>query len=214
MSYNVRIDYFRYFPDSPLLLKNLNFTFEKGNIYGIKGANGSGKTTLLYLLSGIIPRLIRGELNGSITLNNKDIQSLSLTDIGSNIGLLMFEPDNQLIFSTVGMELTFAAENYGIPPEIINARKQEILEMLKIGDLTKTEVQSMSHGQKKLIIFASLYIYNPDFYLLDEPYSGLDKKSVTAMIALICRLRSEGKTVVMTDHTGNSESVVNLQIEL
>lgn len=205
---------FRYNTQSPLLIDNLSFTAEQGDIIAIKGRSGSGKTTLLNLICGVIPKIFSGDLSGSVHYNNINIAALTLPEVAPRISLLMQNPDNQLFFPTVEQELAFAPENCKIEPEDIFKRIDSVLVQLDITNLRYEETTSLSFGQKKLVTLASIITLSPEVYLLDEPFSGLSKKYINLVSKIIKEQSVNSKIIFIAGHSNNVMQFANKTIKL
>ncbi|HHE37938.1 MAG TPA: ABC transporter ATP-binding protein [Candidatus Cloacimonetes bacterium] len=205
---------FRYTKDTAWLLENFNFETESGDIIAVKGSSGSGKTTLLNILCGVIPKMISGDFHGKVFISHEDLKNLSLPQISPKISLLMQEPENQLFFPLVELELAFGPENLLVEPEKIKRRIDDSLQKLEIEDLRFENTADLSFGQKKLIAFTSLLTLSPDIYLLDEPSAGLSDKYVQIMKNIITELSRSGKIIFIADHMEKLLEISNKEINL
>ena len=192
---------FKYFNAQKWILKDFTFFTENGDIVAVKGSSGSGKTTLLNILCSVIPKVIKGEFSGQISVNNKNLENLSLPQIAPKISLLMQEPEYQLFFPTVEQELAFAPENLKIHPQQIHQKISQALAKLNIKSLRYLQTASLSYGQKKLVTFASILCLSPDVFLLDEPFAGISKEMIQIIKNIIQELAQSGKIIFIVDHS-------------
>jgi len=192
--------YFGYTKNSPAILSNFSFKAYPGEIVHIKGASGSGKTTLLYLLCGVIPKNINGDFSGKVSINEQNIESLSLPQISPLASLLMQEPEVQLFFPTVEQELAFGPENLLVEPDEIHRRINETLHLLDIKHMQNSETSTLSFGEKKLVALASLVTLDPQVFLLDEPLAGISPIQVANINNIIRILAEKGKIIFITEH--------------
>ena len=93
------------YPKSKLLFREVNISLRQGECVILRGPSGSGKTTLAYILAGIIPRSIPGEVEGEVLLFGQEMRTLSLAAIVQQVGVLFQDPDAQLFFPTVEDEV-------------------------------------------------------------------------------------------------------------
>lgn len=186
--------------DTAEVLHDLTFSIEKNTITAILGLSGCGKTTLCHCLAGIIPNCIEGSLTGEIYIDGLELRGKKLSKLASVIGLVMQNPDNQLVTTTVEDELAFGPENMNVPPEEIRIRVDEILELLKLKDLRYENPVRLSGGQKQMVAIASVLALNPDVLILDEPLSRLDAQGKELLISTLKMLRELGKTVIVVEH--------------
>ncbi len=166
------------------ILKGINLEVKKGEFISLVGSNGSGKTTLAMLISGLL------EMD-----DNKIGKSTK-----EKPALVFENPDNQIIGTTVEEDIAFGLQNIGINREEIEKKIDLVLEQLKITELKKREITSLSGGQKQKVAIAALLALDYDFYILDEITSMLDPESKEMVIELIKKLNKEGKTIIQITH--------------
>ncbi len=166
------------------ILKEINLEVKKGEFISLVGSNGSGKTTLAMMIAGLL-----------------EIEDDSFNDSILEKPALVFEnPDNQIIGTTVEEDIAFGLQNIGIDREEIEKKIDLVLEQLKITELKKREITSLSGGQKQKVAIAALLALDYDFYILDEITSMLDPDSKEMVIELIKKLNKEGKTIIQITH--------------
>jgi energy-coupling factor transport system ATP-binding protein len=192
---------FRYRPDSDLVLRDLSFQAEAGQIILIAGASGSGKTTLMRCLNGLIPHSYKGsEYTGQIRIFGQDPTTLSLAQISQQVGTVLQNPEKQIVASYVANEVAFGLENLGVPRPQMLARIDSILGHLGILALRERETFQLSGGEKQKVVIAGTLVLEPSILLLDEPLANLDPFSLKETLQLIRRLADEGKTVLLIEH--------------
>ena len=160
------------------VLKNVNMQFERGNVYGIVGENGSGKTTLFRCIAGL--ENYEGEINSE------------LNPLKNYLGLLLTEP---FFFTKItGKEYIRL---------LCNARKKEISEIdgKNIFDLPLNQYASTySTGMKKKLALLAILLQGNQCFILDEPFNGVDIHSNIIIVDLIHKLKTLGKTVIISSH--------------
>ncbi|MCF7920315.1 MAG: energy-coupling factor ABC transporter ATP-binding protein [Candidatus Cloacimonetes bacterium] len=191
---------FRYNAQDNWLFSGLDFCLEPGEILAVSGKSGCGKTTLLYLLNGIIPRHIDGEMKGDIKIAGIEHNKLSLPELAPHISMVMQNPHQQLFFPTVEQELAFAPENLCLSPDIIEERISNALQLLKISELRQQETATLSYGQQKLTALAAIYTLQPQILLLDEISNGISTEKKSHIINLIKSYAHSGKNIIIADH--------------
>ncbi len=191
---------FRYNESSPLIFDSYSFQANNGEIIHIKGASGSGKTTLLNLLCGVIPKVIKGNLDGNIFIDEKNLNEMSLPQISPLSSLLMQDPEVQLFFPTVEQELAFGPENLKIDPAKIQEKITNALDILNIKHLRTRETAALSFGEKKLVAFAALITLDPEIFLLDEPTAGISTSQIHCIKNVIKMLSDQGKMIFIAEH--------------
>ncbi len=184
------------------VLKNLNFSIEKGEFCSIIGCNGSGKTTLCSALRGFVPNFYKGELNGHIILDGQDMSELSMGELAMKIGYVFQNPFIQIsgIKSTVFEEVAYGLENLGVDPEEINTRVEKMFEFLQIEYLKDKDPFALSGGQKQRVALASILVMEPDVLVIDEPTSQLDPIGTEEVFQTIKLMKEMGKTIILVEH--------------
>lgn len=165
------------FPEKELL-SSTNLKIYSGKATLLTGENGSGKTSLFKALSKVIT------YQGELLFKDKEVKKLRRRPYLSKVGQIFQNPDDQFLNVTVKEELDFSLK-YNQNPSLNKSKLQSILAKLNLENMDEQVVYSLSGGQKrKLQIIVMLMAY-PDVLLLDEPFSGLDQKSVSDVIFLL-----------------------------
>ena len=181
-------------------LKNINFTFEKGKVYAIKGRSGSGKTTLLSLISGL-----EKCSEGDILFEGKSLKEMNLDKYrNSDIGIV-FQSYNLLPFMTSSENIILSMDINGLK---IKDKKAEALELMKKVGLKKSymdrKVLRLSGGEQQRVAIARSLSYNPTLILADEPTGNLDKQTENEILAIFKSLaHDENKCVIIVTHSAN-----------
>lgn len=201
---NIQNLFLKYNQTDEWLIKDMNLAAEKNEIILIKGPNGCGKTSLLSMLCGIIPKTIKGIIGGQILIDDIDISALTLPELSPLISVVFQEPEMQLSFPQVEQELAFGPENLKVPANEIRKRIENISELLGISNLVKSEIATLSYGQKKLVAVASVFSLSPDIILLDELADGLSDTSIQNIKKCIQYFREDKLIIISsTTHTFN-----------
>ena len=108
------------YPDGFKALENINLSLSKGERLAVLGPNGAGKTTLILHLNGIL-----GDLNGQISLNNKDFSKENISKIRKSVGLVFQDPDDQLFMPTVLEDVMFGPKNFGFSDELVEKNSSD-----------------------------------------------------------------------------------------
>ncbi|MCR4427376.1 MAG: ABC transporter ATP-binding protein [Firmicutes bacterium] len=191
---------FRYPATEKPCLRDVNLEVRSGECLGIIGPTGCGKTTLLYLLSGVIPHWMRGELDGSVRILGEDTRRQNLTRLTQSIGLVMQDPEAQLFNLLVRDELVFGLENRGFERGEMDRRKDEALARFRIPHLEDRICFDLSGGEKQKVALASIYAIKPRVFLFDNPTSALDPLGTKMVFDAIEELRKTGDyTIVIVE---------------
>ena len=186
-------------PDEPpkTVLRDVNFTIERGSFVALLGHNGCGKSTLAKHFNALL--LPTG---GTLLVEEMDTADEELSmDIRRKVGLVLQNPDNQLVSTVVEEDVAFGPENLGVAPEEIRQRVDDALKMVDMYDYRTHAPHKLSGGQKQRIAIAGILAMKPDCIVLDEPTAMLDPKGRREVLETVRRLnRENGMTVVMITH--------------
>ena len=145
-------------------VKNLSFTIEKGNVYGILGPNGSGKSTTL----GVVLNVVNRTAGDYHWFDGSDSTHNALKKVGAIIESPNFYP-----YMTAVQNLELVCKIKGVNTDII-AEKLEIVDLLERKD---SKFRTFSLGMKQRLAIASALLNSPEILILDEPTNGLDPSS-------------------------------------
>jgi len=176
--------------NNTVAVNNLNLEVYWGEIFVLLGPNGSGKTTTIKLISGLLK-----PTSGKIYLNGIDL-SLSPLQAKQMIGLI---PDTPILYPKLtGYEfLKFVASVYKIKDL---KRINVLLEEFELLDDAGKLIESYSYGMKQKLIFCAALLHEPRILIIDEPFMGLDPKTIRYLIELFSKLMKENKTVFVSTH--------------
>jgi ABC-2 type transport system ATP-binding protein len=171
-----------------VVVKDINFTVKKGEIFGILGPNGAGKTTTLEMIETLRP--IDG---GSAMLAGYDV-SQQPEKVKALIGVQPQSPSFEEKTKLVEL-IEFFSATYG---EKVNAKK--FLEDVQLSDKANSYVEQLSGGQKQRFSIAAALVHGPKVFFLDEPTTGLDPQARRNLWDLVRDVKKRGVTVIMTTH--------------
>jgi len=171
-------------------VNHISFEIGKGEIVGFLGPNGAGKSTTMKMITGYIP-----VSSGSIHVNELpvDVDQLETRKI---IGYL---PENNPLYLDMYVKeyLHFVGGIYKINHR--NARVNELIEMVGLGQEQKKKIGALSKGYKQRVGLAQAFIHDPEVLILDEPTSGLDPNQLVEIRALI-KFLGQQKTILLSTH--------------
>ncbi len=181
--------------ENVLNLDNLNI--KQGEFVSIIGPNGSGKSTFLKCLNGIL--LPNG---GSVIIDGMDTSDRGRAlDIRKIVGLVLQNPDNQIVSSVVCDDVAFGPENLGLTPSKIKTRVDFALKSVDMYKYKDKQVHKLSGGQKQKVAIAGIIAMKPKCIVLDEPTSMLDPKGRDDVMNVLLKLNKEQNiTVVLVTH--------------
>jgi ABC-2 type transport system ATP-binding protein len=175
-------------------LAGLSLTIDRGEIFVFLGPNGGGKTTLFRLLSTLIP-IQQGEAR----ILGFDLRRQAQA-VRERIGVVFQAPslDKKL---TVAENLMHQGHLYGLSGRGLQARQDEMLERLGLGDRRRDRVETLSGGLRRRVELAKGMLHRPRLLLLDEPSTGLDPGARSDLWDYLQQVRrDEGVTIVLTTH--------------
>ena len=181
-------------------LDNISLSIPHGQVVLICGESGCGKTTLTRLINGLIPNFYEGRLSGSVTINADKISDKSLYEIAPMVGSVFQNPRSQFFAVDTTSELAFGCENLGLSKQDIKSRIEQIARDFHIESLIDRSIFALSGGEKQKIACASAAMMEPDIFVLDEPSSNLDIKSIQELSEVIALWKRQGKTVLIAEH--------------
>lgn len=179
------------------VLKGVNLEIQKGEFVALLGHNGSGKSTIAKMFNAML--LPAG---GKVYVEGMDTLDESLVyEIRRRVGLVLQNPDNQLVASIVEEDVAFGPENLGIAPEEIRRRVDDALKAVEMYDYRLNAPYKLSGGQKQRIAIAGIIAMQPECIVLDEPTAMLDPRGREEVLRTIHKLNQEkGITIVLITH--------------
>ena len=192
---------FQYDAQAEATLKDISFDIVKGEKVLILGPSGSGKSTLAQCLNGIIPNIHKGQAQGQVRIDGKNIFKQSIYDKSQLVSTVLQDPDGQFIGLTVAEDLAFALENDCANQSEMKDKVALWAERLDLTSLLNHRPQDLSGGQKQRVSLAGVLIDESPILLFDEPLANLDPKSGQETIDLIDKIHKEvGATTIIIEH--------------
>ena len=170
----VKNGYFRYEKNAPGVVKGLNMTVRRGELYALMGGNGAGKSTTLRLLSGI-----RKPYRGTVTCHGR-------------VAALPQDPRALFVKTTVWEELREVSAD--------EAAIGDVLVLCGLAHLTERHPFDLSGGEQQRLGLCKLLLLQPEILLLDEPSKGLDAAFKDTFAAILRALTEKGVTIIMVSH--------------
>jgi energy-coupling factor transporter ATP-binding protein EcfA2 len=177
-------------------VRSLDLRIEPGERVLLLGASGAGKSTLVHALAGVLGGDEEGESAGELRVGHTDASGAR-----GNVGLVLQDPDSQVVLARVGDDVAFGCENMGVPRDEIWRRVAESLDAVGL-DLPLTHpTSSLSGGQKQRLALAGVLAMRPGLLLLDEPTANLDPEGVVEVRDAVARvLETRRSTLVVIEH--------------
>ncbi|MDU3703847.1 MAG: ABC transporter ATP-binding protein [Staphylococcus epidermidis] len=175
------------------VIKDLNFELEKGEIVGLIGLNGAGKSTTIKHMLGLI-----NPMEGKLSISNIRINE----DIENYRRKLSYIPESPVIYDELTLEehIEMTAMAYQLSREEAMRRAKPLLKVFRLENELKVFPSHFSKGMKQKVMIICAFIVDPELYIIDEPFLGLDPLGIQSMLDLMVEKRNENRTVLMSTH--------------
>ena len=175
------------------VIKDLNFELEKGEIVGLIGLNGAGKSTTIKHMLGLI-----NPMEGKLSISNIKINE----DIENYRRKLSYIPESPVLYDELTLEehIEMTAMAYQLSREEAMRRAKPLLKVFRLENELKVFPSHFSKGMKQKVMIICAFIVDPELYIIDEPFLGLDPLGIQSMLDLMVEKRNENRTVLMSTH--------------
>lgn len=173
---------------------DLNLSLPESSIYGFVGHNGAGKTTAIKILCGLLK-----QDSGKAFIGDLEVCPKNFTKIKRMIGYM---PDITGVYDQMSVWefLDFYGAAFRIPPKERKERIEYTLDLTRASDMIDYQVSSLSRGMRQKVALAKTLLHDPQVLILDEPAGGLDPTARFEMRTTISKLKSLGKTILLSSH--------------
>ena len=177
-------------------LSDVDLDIAPGERVLVLGPSGSGKSTLMGGLASLLGGAEEGEATGTLT-----VDGVAPAEARGRVGLLMQDPEAQVVLARVGDDVAFGMENLGVAREEIWPRVENSLEAVGLSVPLDHSTTELSGGQKQRLALASILAMGPGLLLLDEPTANLDPSGVAEVRAAVEKVvERTGATMVVVEH--------------
>ena len=189
-------------------LRNVSLIVEKGKFIVLMGSTGAGKTTLSLCLNGLIPQLLEGKLTGQVSVAGKDVGKTAVQSLSKVLGLVLQDPETQIIGRTVEEDTAFGPRNFLVPLDEIKQRVNKTLEKVRLKGYNQRLTEELSGGEKQRLAIAGVLVMEPEILVLDEPTSELDPIGRSKIYETLDDLRrKKDLTILLVEHS--SEELIH-----
>lgn len=182
--------WFRYEKDLPDVVKGLNMSVCRGELYCIVGGNGTGKTTALSLISGL-----NKPNRGEVLIKGNNIHKIHNL-YNRLLGVLPQNPQSIFVKKTVYLDLMEMLSE----KEENEQRIQAVAELCCIDNLLNSHPYDLSGGEQQRAALAKILLMEPEILLLDEPTKGMDAQFKEIFAGILSDLKADGVTIIMVSH--------------
>ncbi|MBF0754536.1 ABC transporter ATP-binding protein [Jeotgalicoccus nanhaiensis] len=175
------------------VIHDISFNIKSGEIIGLIGLNGAGKsTTIKHILGLLRPH------SGSIKVMDTAIE----TDVEAYRRHMGYIPESPILYEelTLREHINMTAMAYGLTPEEVESRKGPLLKRFRLEDKEDTFPSHFSKGMKQKVMLICAFIVEPDLYIIDEPFLGLDPLGIESLIELMISERDKNRSILMSTH--------------
>lgn len=193
----IKVDNVTFSYEDNKVLDNISLSVKEGEFVALLGHNGCGKSTMAKLFNVLLSPNSGTVIIDGITPKTED----DVYEIRSRVGLVLQNPDNQLVATIVEEDVAFGPENLGIPPKEIRERVDNALKAVDMYHYRKHAPHKLSGGQKQRVAIAGIIAMEPKCIVLDEPTAMLDPKGRQEVMQTIKKLNKEHNiTIVLITH--------------
>lgn len=186
-------------------LKDIHLKIEKGKFVVIMGATGAGKTTLSLCFNGLIPQLLEGDLIGEVSVGGYNTRENAVQSLANVIGLVMQDPETQIIGRTVEEDTAFGPRNVVTSIDEIQASVDRALEIVRLKGYNHRFTETLSGGEKQRLAIAGVLAMGPEILVLDEPTAELDPVGKSEIYDTLDALRqTQDLTILLIEHSIDS----------
>jgi lipopolysaccharide export system ATP-binding protein len=178
------------------VVRGVTLKISRGEVVGLLGPNGAGKTTSFYMIVGLVP-----PETGRILVDENDITHVPMYLRARNFGI-SYLPQEPSIFRKLTVEENILAvlEAQALDTRERKSRAERLIAQLNLGHIRGTKGYALSGGERRRVEIARSLCIQPNFILLDEPFSGIDPIAVAELQRIIFDLKSSGIGILITDH--------------
>jgi len=175
------------------VLKDVSFSIEKGELVGLIGLNGAGKSTTIKHIIGIMqPK------SGTIRLNGRTFAE----DIDAYRSAFSYIPETPVLYEelTLREHLELTAMAYGLEQDVFEQRSAALLKEFRMEKRLKWFPSHFSKGMRQKVMIMSAFLVDPDLYIIDEPFVGLDPLGIKSLLDQMEQQKRSGASVLMSTH--------------
>ena len=172
------------------VLTDVSFTVGDGRMTGFVGANGAGKTTTMRIILGVLT-----PDQGTVFIDGVAVTASDRRRFG-------YMPEERGLYPKmkVAEQLVYLARLHGLSPASARRNTADLLEQLGLGERAGDTVESLSLGNQQRAQIAAALVHDPEFLVLDEPFSGLDPLAVEVVMSVLAGYAAQGAPVLFSSH--------------
>ncbi|MCG8618682.1 MAG: energy-coupling factor ABC transporter ATP-binding protein [Desulfobacterales bacterium] len=197
-------------------LDQVSLSVAAGECLILTGPAGAGKSTLCHCLNGLVPQVQEGRLEGDILVGGKDVSQFRVQTLAKTVGLVMQDPEVQIVGRTVAEDIGFGPRNFLVEAASLPNLISTALHLTGLKGYENRQTADLSGGEKQRLTVAGILAMETPLLVLDEPASELDPAGRNTLYRNLARLnRENGVTLVIVEHraddlNGMADRVVSL----
>ena len=192
---------FQYSGTEEPALRDIDLSIMPGEYVAVLGLNGAGKTTLGLCVNGVVPTMLGGTLEGSVTVAGLDVGDYPVREMAKIVGMVFDNPEFQMSQMSVAEEVALGLENAGVPYEEMTRIIPETLALVGLAGFEERSPLGLSGGQQQRLAIAAVLAMKPQILIMDEPTSNLDPIGKQEVFGIAAKLNKEaGMTVIVIEH--------------
>lgn len=175
------------------VIKELSFTIGEGELVGLIGLNGAGKsTTIKHIIGTLLPQKGEIRLNG-VTLSD---------DLDKYRSSFSYIPETPVLYDelTLREHLELTAMAYGIDEQTLQLRSQSLLKEFRMEKRLNWFPSHFSKGMRQKVMIMCAFLVNPQLYIIDEPFVGLDPLGIQSLLEQMDEKKKDGASILMSTH--------------
>ena len=184
------------YPGGPPVIRDLSAGVRRGEFIAVMGPNGSSKSTLAGLAAGLLApgagRVLVDGLDTAVPAAREEVRL--------RVGLVLQNPENQIVAARVEEDIAFGPENLNLPPDQVRRRVERALVTVGLDRLRDRPPHLLSGGEKQRLAIAGLLALQPSCLVLDEPTAMLDPPGRRGVLRVLRDLTAGGTTVLLVTH--------------
>jgi ABC-2 type transport system ATP-binding protein len=176
-----------------VVVDDLSFSVDQGEMFGLIGPNGAGKTTTIRMMMDIIK-----PDSGDVTILSEKLKEATKNKLG-------YLPEERGLYRKLSVldSIVYLASLKGIDKHSAAEKAEELLNQTGMLATKKKRIEELSRGMGQIIQFIVTIIHDPQLVILDEPFSGLDPVNTELLKGMLADLRNQGKAVILSTHQMN-----------
>ena len=175
------------------IIENINIEIPKGSITALIGLNGAGKSTTIKHILGLLR-----PMDGMIKVNG-----ITITEDNEKYRKsISYIPESPVLYDELTLEehINLTAMAYGLNMKEAWEKADVLLKLFKLSDKKKFFPVHFSKGMKQKVMIICSFLVEPNLYIIDEPFLGLDPIAINDLINLMCEKRDNGASILMSTH--------------